>query len=66
MADNGSFAGKTCVVTGGSYGIGHAVAERFLSEGGRVVICSRDQGNVDKACSELSAISPPRCMVPST
>jgi NAD(P)-dependent dehydrogenase (short-subunit alcohol dehydrogenase family) len=52
------FTDKVCVVTGGTYGIGYATAERFLRDGGRVVICSRDAKNVDTACSSLSKISP--------
>jgi len=32
------FEGKTCVVTGGAQGIGRAVAERFLTEGGRIAV----------------------------
>lgn len=51
------FAGKVCVVTGASYGIGYAVAARFLEEGAHVVICSRDPDNVNRACEALGQIS---------
>jgi NAD(P)-dependent dehydrogenase (short-subunit alcohol dehydrogenase family) len=45
--------GKVVLVTGGSKGIGLACAEAFLSEGARVAICSRAQGNIDRALSGL-------------
>ena len=34
----GRIDGKVAVITGGGDGIGHAMALRFLAEGGRVVI----------------------------
>ncbi|AKM04214.1 MULTISPECIES: SDR family NAD(P)-dependent oxidoreductase [Burkholderia cepacia complex] len=36
------FNGKTCVISGGTSGIGLAVAERMVREGARVVILGRD------------------------
>jgi NAD(P)-dependent dehydrogenase (short-subunit alcohol dehydrogenase family) len=47
-------SGRRAVVTGGSHGIGRAVAERLLQEGARVAICARDQQGVDAAVAELS------------
>lgn len=47
--------GKTVLITGGSKGIGLSCAEAFLAEGARVVLVSRDQGNLDRACAALNA-----------
>ncbi len=45
--------GKTVLVTGGSKGIGLACAQSLLSEGSKVVICSRSQANIDRALTAL-------------
>ncbi len=42
------------VVTGGTSGIGLAMAREFLSAGDRVVICGRDRGRLDSALDRLS------------
>jgi NAD(P)-dependent dehydrogenase (short-subunit alcohol dehydrogenase family) len=41
-----TFAGKIAIVTGGTRGIGRAIAERLLQEGASVAICSRSHENV--------------------
>jgi len=43
------------VITGSTRGVGRALAERFLAEGDRVVICSRDAAAVEAAVAELGA-----------
>ena len=41
--------GKCVIVTGGSKGIGLAIAQEFAKEGAAVSICARGQENLDKA-----------------
>ena len=50
----GSFAGSAAVVTGGSRGIGRAVAESLLRGGADVVISGRSAGALAEAASELA------------
>jgi 3-oxoacyl-[acyl-carrier protein] reductase len=50
-----SLAGKKAVVTGGSRGIGYAVAQALLAEGVDVLICGRDQKSLSAAEQALGA-----------
>jgi 3-oxoacyl-[acyl-carrier protein] reductase len=47
--------GRRVLITGGSQGIGFAVARGFLAEGSEVVIASRDETRMRKAIAELAA-----------
>jgi glucose 1-dehydrogenase len=49
----GVLQNKVAVITGGSRGLGFAIAEAYAREGARVVIASRTQNAVDKAVSKL-------------
>jgi len=47
-------AGRTALVTGGSMGIGRAVAAELAREGVRVVIAARNAARLDEAAREVS------------
>ena len=46
-------AGQVAVVTGGSRGIGYAIAAALVHHGASVVITSRDGGQVERAAAQL-------------
>ena len=46
--------GKTALITGGSKGIGKAVAKTYVKEGASVTICGRDERALLSACREIS------------
>ncbi|MFM7920895.1 MAG: SDR family NAD(P)-dependent oxidoreductase, partial [Planctomycetaceae bacterium] len=50
-----SVSGQAVLVTGGSRGIGRAIAEEFSRRGAQVVICSKSQDSVDEAVSQMRA-----------
>ena len=50
----------TAVVTGGTKGIGRAIAEALLSEGMNVCICARKADEVERAVSELNEVGESR------
>lgn len=51
------FIGKTALVTGGSSGIGYAVAERLVAEGASVCIVGRQPDKVSHAVGELREVA---------
>ena len=48
---------KTAIITGGSAGIGKAIAQNFILSGANVVIAARRQPNLEKAVSDIVAAS---------
>ncbi|KAJ8300740.1 hypothetical protein KUTeg_022259 [Tegillarca granosa] len=51
------FEGKKALVTGGSRGIGKAIAERLLLEGANVYVIGRSQENLEKLKTENPSIN---------
>jgi 3-oxoacyl-[acyl-carrier protein] reductase len=48
-------SGRRAIVTGGSKGLGKAIAAELLAEGAAVAICSRHKAELDEAAAELAA-----------
>lgn len=49
--------GKRAIVTGGSKGIGFAIARELVAEGASVAICSRDEAELKAAATELGVFA---------
>lgn len=47
---------KIAVVTGGTKGIGYAVAESLLKSGAKTFVCARDKAELKRALEKLSAL----------
>jgi len=48
-------SGKTALITGGTSGIGLAIAQRLGAEGCRIAICGRDRKRLDAAVATLAS-----------
>ncbi|THX89418.1 short-chain dehydrogenase [Aureobasidium pullulans] len=46
---------QCALVTGGAGGIGRAIAEYFISEGKKVIICGRTESKLQSTCKEIGA-----------
>jgi NAD(P)-dependent dehydrogenase (short-subunit alcohol dehydrogenase family) len=61
--------GRRAIVTGGSRGLGTAIAAELLAEGADVVICSRHAAELDETAAELTAwdrpAGPPEPLAPA-
>jgi len=57
-----SLAGKVAVITGGSRGIGRAIAGALVGEGMNVAICGRDKAAADATATALQRSGPGRCI----
>lgn len=49
------FSGKTVLISGGSRGIGLAIAELFASKGANITIAARDEIQIDKAINQIKS-----------
>jgi len=50
-----SLTGKTSIITGGSDGIGRAIAAKLASEGAHVVICARNADKLEAVAEDIRA-----------
>jgi len=53
IADMSSYAGKVALITGGSSGIGLAVARAWVQQGGRAALIARTAKTLNAACDSL-------------
>lgn len=52
-------AGKVALVTGGSTGLGFAMARCMADAGAQVVVAGRHMDTLEKACAEIGAAQRP-------
>ena len=57
-SDSPKLTGRTALVTGGSRGIGLAIADALIGAGANVVITGRDRSHLDHAVEHLSKAGP--------
>lgn len=47
-------SGKVALITGGSRGLGFALAQQLGARGARLALCARDENELEEACDRLS------------
>ncbi len=58
-----NLAGKTALITGGSRGIGRAIAKRYLEAGGSAILTARRRDVLEQTRAELDPIAPGKVSV---
>ena len=53
----GQLDSRTIVITGGSLGIGYAIAEKCAKEGAQLIIAARNENDLSEAQDKLKEIS---------
>src|SRR3954449_452774 len=56
--------GKTVVVTGGSSGVGRAIARAFASEGANVALIARNRDGLEAAAREVESLGAQAMILP--
>ena len=59
-----SFAGKVVIITGGSRGLGLAIARHLAKEGARLALLARDENELARACTQLHELGGEALAVP--
>ena len=52
-----SYCGKKVLITGGSTGIGFALAKELLLRGAQIIVVARTRSRIESAVAELKAIA---------
>jgi dehydrogenase/reductase SDR family protein 4 len=55
----GALESKVAIVTGASRGIGRAIAETFVREGARVILCGRKQDSLEQVARDIGPMAKP-------
>jgi len=65
VTDGKPLAGRVAVVTGGTRGIGLAIARWLADDGASVVVSGRDPGRLERAAKELEALGASALAIPA-